>query len=106
MRSMRLDPLGVGADEVRARGDPGVVDEQVEPRMAARARARPPPRPARGRRRRTPRARRASAAGVRERPTTCQPRACERPTELGADAGGGSRDDRDAHPRSTLAHGG
>jgi hypothetical protein len=29
-----LDPLGVGGEEVGARGDPGVVDEQPEPWMA------------------------------------------------------------------------
>ena len=78
---------------------PGVVDEQVDPRV--------PLEHARG----DGRDRRAvgdvallvlvarPGAGRRESPTTCQPARRERAAQLGADAGRGSRDDGDAHRR-------
>ena len=70
-----LDPLRLCVEVAVARADAGVVHQQVDVRVALRARGPRLPRPRPGRRRRTPRARRRQTAGARARPRSV-PRAC------------------------------
>ena len=63
---------GVGVEEVAARRDARVVDEQVDPRMALEHARRGRLAPPRGRRRRTPRARPPPTAGARARRRACR----------------------------------